>query len=229
VGEATEVFALSIGSGPAEIGYAEATEEEEAWGPWSFTVLKNGNVAILDAVNQRLLVVDQSGEELQSIAYEDLGLVSPVDLCEWWGRLAIAECSTSPEAVVLVDLDSRRREGQVELPDGLAEAGPRFMAASDGGLQLVLGMSESHRVTDGNKGHDVAKIKKAEPAVDMPGIGSVTVELASAPAEGESAVRLTRANERGKAARTVAVDDIPAERVEPLGSTRDGDLLAATA
>ena len=229
VGEATEVFALSIGSGPAEIGYAEATEEEEAWGPWSFTVLKNGNVAILDAVNQRLLVVDQSGEELQSIAYEDLGLVSPVDLCEWWGRLAIAECSTSPEAVVLVDLDSRRREGQVELPDGLAEAGPRFMTASDGGLQLVLGMSESHQVTDGNKGHDVAKIKKAEPAVDMPGIGSVTVELASAPAEGESAIRLTRANERGKAARTVAVDDIPAERVEPLGSTRDGDLLAATA
>jgi hypothetical protein len=229
VGQATEMFALSVGSGPAQIGYAEASEEEEAWGPWSFTVLKNGNVAILDAVNQRLLVVSPAGEELQSVAYEDLGLVSPVDLCEWRGRLAIAECNTSPEAVVLVDLDHRRRDGQVELPDGLAEAGPRFLMASDGGLQLVLGMTESHRVTDSNKGHDLAKIKKAEPAVDLPGVGSVTVAPASDPAKGQSAIRLTRTDERGKAARTVKVDDIRAERVEPLGSTQDGDLLAATA
>ena len=35
VGSSTEVLALPVGSGPGEVGYVEANEDEEAWGPWS--------------------------------------------------------------------------------------------------------------------------------------------------------------------------------------------------
>ena len=90
VGEQTEVFALSIGSGPAQIGYVEADSDLDAWGPSSFAVLRNGDVAILDAANRRLLVVDQEGAQVRSVDYERLGLVCPADLYEWRGRLAVA-------------------------------------------------------------------------------------------------------------------------------------------
>jgi hypothetical protein len=214
VGKEAEVFSLSIGSGRAQVGYEQGGGDAEAWGPWSFTVLQNGNVAVLDAANQRLLVVDRSGEEVRSIPYAELGLASPVDLCEWRGKLAVAECNTTPEAVVLVDL---------------AEAGPRFMGAEDGGLQLVVGMTESHRVTDGAKGHDLASIRKAEPAVDVRGVGKVVVEPAAADGKAGSSVRVNRATDRSILSRSVRADDAPAERVKPLGGTPAGGLLVDTA
>ncbi|GEM_PF-4938111 len=54
-GRQREVFTLAIGDGPVQIGYVESNGDVEAWGPESFTVLSTGNIAVLDAANQRLM------------------------------------------------------------------------------------------------------------------------------------------------------------------------------
>jgi hypothetical protein len=229
VGQQSEVFSLAVGSGSGQVGYVAGNDDAEAWGPWSFTVMNNGRVAILDAANRRLLVVDRSGHEVQSIAYGDLGLVSPMDVYEWRGRLAVADCSTTPEAVVLVDLGSGRSDGRIELPDGLAEAGPLFMGSGDGGLQLVLGGTESHSVAAGAKVREVASIRESEQAVDVPGVGKTTVETGVAADKKGPRVSVARVGDNARVVRDVGADGVAAQRVRPLGSTRAGNLLADTA
>ncbi len=227
-GAGVEAFSLAIGSGPGQVGYVEANGDVEAWGPWSFTVLNNGTVAILDAANQRLLVVDRVGKQVQSIPYSELGLTSPMDIYEWRGRLAIAEYGISSEAVVLVDLSSRHCEDRIELPDGLAEAGPRFMGTNDGGLQLVLGGTEAHTVAVGARGQDLATIKRADRALDVPGVGRTSVASGVSARVAGPGVSIVRANDQSRIARNVSADNVAAQRVRPLGANPAGNLLVDT-
>lgn len=79
--------------------------------------------------------------------FGDVGLVRPVDLREWGGRFAVAERNTNPQAVVLVNLDSWNVQERIEVPDALVELGGLLEETSDGGLQLVVGLRESHLVS----------------------------------------------------------------------------------
>lgn len=65
--ETGEVFAkLSWGSGDGQVGLVRATEGL-THGPEALAVAPNGRVAILDSVNSRLVLLDVSGQPLQSI------------------------------------------------------------------------------------------------------------------------------------------------------------------
>ncbi len=173
-------------------------------------------------------MVDTSGEEVQAVSYTKLGLKSPVDLCEWRGLLAVADCSTSPEAVILVNLASGEAEGRIDLPRGLAEAGPRFLKGSDGGLQLILGMSQSHRVTDATNGLTLLAIKESlRTEIDVAGLGMVTVDSAPADQSVGPTVRISNASGLDTA-RTMAAGGVSAQSVEVIGTSPEGDLLVQT-
>jgi hypothetical protein len=228
VGTEAEVFSLGVGSGAGQIGYVAATDDTDAWGPWSFTVLKNGNVVVLDAANKRLLAVDQSGALVTSIPYQDLGLLYPVDLCEWHGRLAIVEANSVPQSLVMVDLKSRSRVDSAELPDGLANSLPVLQPTSDGGLQLVTNMSEAHQLADATTLHDKAAMREARSAWDAAGVGEVAVEQGAIDGSVGPAVRLTRASDKAEVQRRIFADGIEAAMVQSLGSSPGGNLLIET-
>jgi len=67
--ESKVILSLPWGSGPNEIGYAkEGPEDQEGlrYGPTAIDVDQDGNIYILDTVNQRVKVFDQNGELLRS-------------------------------------------------------------------------------------------------------------------------------------------------------------------
>ncbi|MBN1461719.1 MAG: hypothetical protein JXA57_19485 [Armatimonadetes bacterium] len=228
VGTEAEVFSLGVGNGPGQIGYVAASDENDAWGPGSFTVLKNGNVAVLDAANKRLLLVDQSGGLVTSIPYQDLGLLCPVDLCEWLGKLAIIDLNTVPKSLVIADLNTRSRVDSAELPDGLANSLPVLQPTSDGGLQLVTNMSEAHLLANGTTLHGKAAMQEALSAWDTPGVGEVALEQGALDGSVGPVVRLTRASDKAEVQRGISADGIDAQMVQSLGGSPGGNLLLET-
>jgi hypothetical protein len=229
VGEDTEVFSLGIGTGPAQIGYAEGNGDVDAWGPFSFTVLNNGNIAVLDGANRRILVVNESGEEVKSVPFSDLGLVRPVDIREWRGRLAVSEGNTTPQAIVLVNLNSWRSEERIEVPDALVELGGLLEETSDGGLQLVVGSAEAHLLATATKGYGKATMRLAQSAIDVPSVGRVAVETGD-PAKGVGhTIRMTQAPEGVQVARSMSASGLAATHLKVVGSSKDGNLLVKTA
>jgi len=81
--ESEVILSLPWGSGPNEIGYAkDGPEDQEGlrYGPTAIDVDQDGNLYILDAVNQRVKVFDQNGELLRSF---------PVG--RWPGSLCVGE------------------------------------------------------------------------------------------------------------------------------------------
>jgi hypothetical protein len=228
VGVETEVFALSIGSGPGQVGYVESNGDVDAWGPWSFTVLHNGNVAILDGANRRILVVNDSGKEVKSASFADLGLSRPVDLREWQGRLAISEGNTDPQAVVLVNLDSWRSEDRIEVPGALVEQYGLLEKTNDGGLQLFAAPWESHLVSSAGAAYDVSIVGKAQAATDVAGVGQVAFE-AGDPASGVGpTLRLERAEEKSSVSRCMSASGVAASDLGVVGSNEKGNLLVRT-
>lgn len=228
VGESREVFQLSVGDGPGQIGYVEGNDDVGAWGPWSFTVLADGKVAILDGAHQRILVVSDSGEEVKSVPFGDVGLVRPVDLREWRGRLAVAEGNADPQAVVLIDMDSWNIEERIEVPDALVELGGLLEESSDGGLQLVVGSRESHLISGVSEAYDVSIIGKAQAAIDVAGVGQVAFE-AGDPANGAGPiVQLERTQEKSSASRRISTSGVAASDLCVVGGTDQGHLLVRT-
>jgi DNA-binding CsgD family transcriptional regulator len=98
--------------------------------------------------------VSDSGEEVKSVPFADVGLVRPLDLREWRGRLAVAEGNTDAQAVVLINLDSWIIEETIEVPDALVELRGLLEESSNGCLQLVVGSRESHLVSSASAGAD---------------------------------------------------------------------------
>jgi hypothetical protein len=226
VGDQIAVFEVGVGEGEGQIKYV-IEEEAERWGPISFTVLNNGNIAVLDSGNRRILILDQEGSQIQEIPYEEVGLISPMDLVEWKGQLAVVEANTSPQAVVTIDMETHRNTKLIPLPDALAEHRPKFVLGESDRLQLLEGGAITHVVADNTGDLAVSAIAQGRSDLQIKGFGEVRSRAGVRKQGVAPAVSLTTQSGSTEDME-ITLSGVPATWAEPLGKSRRETLMLYT-
>jgi len=210
-----EMFKLPIGHQDGSIWYEEGCGD--SWGRNSFAMLGDGTIAVLDGADRQIEIVTSKGVPVKTLAIPEV--ISPLEIREWSGCLAVLDGCGVPSKVVVFDQEGNEVR-RIALPQGLAEISPAMRVGDRGELQLLETSVYAHLVIDarGNKGP--AEVRNQ--SLSLQGFGPLDIIV---DASTEESLRQPVTLATATATRVFANDQRVPFGVRPLAGDGHGNLV----